>query len=416
MIKKLGKKLLTIILEAQVKSLCRRQSFKLIAVAGSVGKTSTKLAIAHLLSSVGRVRTQDGNYNDRLTVPLIFFNQQEPAIFNILAWLKLLLDNQRQLSRAYPYEYVVVELGTDAPGQMKAFSYLKPDILVLCALASEHMENFKTISNVIAEETATVSSANMTLINDDDCADANLENTKTLSYSLSGNSDYRLINLKTMGIKGSTAGFLCRDKQYSITLNMIGKQGAKISLAALAVVDILGLPIEAVTHTIKHMPPTSGRMQILKGINDSYIIDDSYNSSPSAVIAALDALYDTPSRQRIALLGSMNELGNYSKKAHEEIGSYCDPRFLSNVITLGNEANLYLAPAAKAQGCSVSEFTNAKEAGSFIATLLKGGSVILIKGSQNGVFAEEAIKPLLKNKDDYAKLVRQSNYWLRVKS
>src|ERR1700722_18624351 len=113
MVKKLGKALLCRLLEAQVKRLRRHNDFKIVAVAGSVGKTSTKLAIASLLATRSKVRFQDGNYNDRLTVPLVVFGQTEPGIFNIVAWFKLLLANRRALRQPYDYEIVMLELGTD---------------------------------------------------------------------------------------------------------------------------------------------------------------------------------------------------------------------------------------------------------------------------------------------------------------
>ena len=94
--KKIGKALLCKFLEAQVKQLRQRNDFKLIAVAGSVGKTSTKLAIAKTLATGQRVRYQNGNYNDRLTVPLVLFGELEPGIYNVPAWGKVWLRNRRQ--------------------------------------------------------------------------------------------------------------------------------------------------------------------------------------------------------------------------------------------------------------------------------------------------------------------------------
>jgi UDP-N-acetylmuramoyl-tripeptide--D-alanyl-D-alanine ligase len=156
-------------------------------------------------------------------------------------------------------------------------------------------------------------------------------------------------------------------------------------------------------------------MQKLTGINNSIIIDDSYNSSPVAAKLALDTLYGLESPQKIAILGNMNELGDYSKQAHEEIGSYCDPKQLELVITIGPDANKYLGPVAVTRGCGVKSFDSPYEAGEFIKPLIKSGAVILVKGSQNKVFAEEAIKLLLANPADEAKLVRQSPQWLKIK-
>src|SRR5215207_2514342 len=99
--KKLGKTILCVLLEAQVKRLRRDNKFKIIAVAGSAGKTSTKLAISNTLGKHYRIISQNGNYNDRLTVPLVLFGQKQPGIFNLFAWVKILSGNQRLLKKPF---------------------------------------------------------------------------------------------------------------------------------------------------------------------------------------------------------------------------------------------------------------------------------------------------------------------------
>src|SRR5665213_3558121 len=155
-------------LEAQVKRLRRHNEFLVVAVAGSTGKTSTKLAIAKTLAAHKRVIYQDGNYNDRLTVPLILFGQTEPGIYNVPAWLKLLSANRKLLKRPYPYDMAVVEIGTDAPGQLKKFTYLRPDITVITAIADEHMQNFNPLDAVAREELAPLEYSKQVLLNVDD--------------------------------------------------------------------------------------------------------------------------------------------------------------------------------------------------------------------------------------------------------
>jgi UDP-N-acetylmuramoyl-tripeptide--D-alanyl-D-alanine ligase len=191
-IKKLGKNLLCGLLERQVRVLRRRNDFQLIAVAGSVGKTSTKLAIAQLLTTKARVRYQNGNYNDRLTVPLIFFGQPEPGIFNVAAWLKILASNRRALKQPYAYDFVVVELGPDGPGQMDAFAYLQPDLTVLTAVAPEHMEFFKTLDAVAAEETKVFNYSQQVLVNQNDVDAKYLAGKSYRTYGLSSHADYYL--------------------------------------------------------------------------------------------------------------------------------------------------------------------------------------------------------------------------------
>jgi len=403
-------------LESQVKKLRQKHDFKVIAVAGSVGKTSTKLAVAQMLGVTEAVRYQDGNYNDRLTVPLIFFGEHEPSIFNVWAWFRLLRRNARALRKDYPYTYVVVELGTDGPGQLLDFAYLEPDITVITAVAAEHMEYFKTLDTVAAEELSVAKFSKKLIVNVDDIAAEYLTGKEYVGYALDTTADYRLGELSSGDLHAPTAQLNLLGKNINVQLATIGKQGAKISLAAAAVADQLDYDEVSIQEGLAAIKPVPGRMQILAGKQDGIIIDDTYNASPLATKAALDVLYATEAPQRIAILGSMNELGDTAQKLHEEVGEYCDPKKLAMVVTIGKDAKQYLAPAAEAKGCKVMSFDDPNKAGAYVAEQLQPKAVVLAKGSQNGVFAEEAIKKFLANPDDARKLVRQSGYWMKIKA
>jgi UDP-N-acetylmuramyl pentapeptide synthase len=111
----------------------------------------------------------------------------------------------------------------------------------------------------------------------------------------------------------------------------------------------------------------------------------------------------------------MNELGVVSATEHEKLGSLCDPALLSWVITIGDEAEKYLAPAARARGCQVRSFKSAIEAGGFARSVTEDGAAILVKGSEGGIYAEEAVKILcVMSEED--ELVRQSPAWMTIKN
>jgi UDP-N-acetylmuramoyl-tripeptide--D-alanyl-D-alanine ligase len=177
----------------------------------------------------------------------------------------------------------------------------------------------------------------------------------------------------------------------------------------------MGLGQQEVIDGLSAIRPVNGRMNILRGLLDSTIIDDTYNSSPAAAVAALQTLYLFPSKQKIAVLGSMNELGEFSQKAHEEVGAVCDPTLLDWVVTIGNDAEKFLAPAAAKRGCQIRSFKSPYEAGAFVHSVLHPKATILAKGSQNGVFAEEALKILLHSTEEESQLVRQSSDWIARK-
>lgn len=416
--KKSAKAFVITILSWQVKRLHKKHQFKIVAVVGSIGKTSTKMAIAQVLSESKRVQYQQGNYNDIVSVPLVFFGHTLPSLTNPFAWAKIFIKNEMQVTGKYPYDVVVVELGTDGPGQIAAFKrYITADIGVVTAISPEHMENFTGLSAVADEELSIAGFSKRLLMNIDLCpteltlaysgiflsyaihTDATYE-MKDIAYSEKGSS-FTVAKDRAVLVQGVHSSY-SEPQLYSLT-------------AAVAVCDLLEVSVEAIAAGFARVVPISGRMQMLKGINNSTIIDDSYNASPDATIAALNTLYRMPATQKIALLGNMNELGSFSSVAHADIGKYCDPEKVDLVITLGVDANQYLAEAAEKNGCKVVRAASPYEAGNVIVEQLLEGALVLIKGSQNGVFAEEAIKTLLADPADESKLVRQSPTWLTIK-
>ena len=415
-IKKYGRLLLCAIMERQVVALRKRKRFKVVAVAGSVGKTSTKLSIAAALGEYKAVRHQAGNYNDRLTVPLVIFGHENPGLFAVHKWLKILVSNHFQIFGTFPYDVVVVELGTDGPGQIREFAYLLPELSVVTAATPEHMEFFGTVEAVAKEELTVSEFSDLLLINIDDVPSSSLQKVKNYkSFATFNEADYKITRSKNSKILPQDISINYGGKKFTSKIELMGGQGCKIALAAFAAAVELGIDPAQAASSLGILRPFSGRMRLLDGIKGSTIIDDSYNASPAAVRAALDVLYAVDSPQRIAILGNMNELGDTSKQSHTEMGEWCDPKKLDLVVVIGPDAEKYTAPAAAANGCKVESFKSPYQAGKFVKEQLKPGAVILVKGSQNRVFAEEAIKYLLKNPADKESLVRQSDYWLGIK-
>jgi UDP-N-acetylmuramoyl-tripeptide--D-alanyl-D-alanine ligase len=390
--KKIAKKAVAAVLGYQVRKLVKKNKIKVIAVVGSIGKTSTKLAIANVLKAGFRVRYQEGNYNDLVSVPLIFFDEKIPSLFNPFAWLSVFWRNRKKLGDNYPYDIVIVELGSDGPGQIQEFKkYLNLEIGVITAITPEHMQFFKNLDEVAKEELAVTDFSSLVLANKDLCDAKYLSGiSQLLAYTAKQSAEFNITSKS-------------RAELYSIS-------------AAVVVAAKLGMQPTDIKKGLANVKAIPGRMNELAGTNGSTIIDDSYNSSPAAVQLALDYLYGLSSPQKIAVLGSMNELGAYSKQAHEEAGCYCDPKQLALVVTIGKEANEYLAAAANDKGCKVQSFDSPYTAGEYLKPILKKDAAVLIKGSQNGVFAEETVKILLAKPSDSQKLVRQTDDWLKIKS
>lgn len=414
--KRQAKSFIVRILGWQVRRLQAKNSVTVVAVVGSIGKTSTKFAIARLLSSVKSVQWQQGNYNDTVTVPLVFFGHSLPSLFNPIAWLGVFIKNELQIIGNYPHDVVVLELGTDGPGQIAEFNaYLKVDIAVVTAITPEHMEFFKDLDAVAKEEFSVTEYSEELLVNTDLVKSDYYAGQKKVTTFGQKAADVTIGSFRTSDQKISFK--LTRGSKQWLQLEFDGVSRAEAfsATAAAVVADKLKLSDQQIVEGIASLQPVSGRMQRLKGIKNSLIIDESYNSSPDAVIAVLDSLYMITAPQKIALLGNMNELGDSSRDEHIKVGEYCDPQQLDLVITLGPDANEYLAPAAEKAGCAVKKFTDPYAAGEFIKSKIKESAVVLVKGSQNNVYAEEAIKVLLADRQDAQKLVRQNAEWLKKK-
>ncbi len=391
-----------------VRLVTRNPQLRIIAVGGSVGKTSTKMAIAKVLEQKYRVLVHEGNYNSELGLPLSLFELDSPTdITDIGAWLQLMRAAKAALRKPYPYDVAVIEVGIDHVGDMDKFmAYLKPDIGIVTAIAPEHMEHFADLSMVADEEFKLDQGSKAVVLNlgDEMLVERRdkLGTTPVTTYGKGGEIDWSGRDAIVIG-----------KETIKVTSHVLGEHSRLALLAAAAVATRLGLSSEEIKRGIDQVVPVSGRMQTLKGRDDVVIIDDSYNSSPEAALAALKTLDSTANGRRIALRGQMNELGSYSQEAHEQVGKAAAK--LDILLTLGADANTYLGPAAVKAGLDktkVHTFTSPYDAGEWLSKVIKKGDTILVKGSQNGVFAEEAIKSLLADPADSHKLVRQSPEWL----
>ncbi len=351
-----------------------------------------------MLASELTVTSTIGNYNTDIGVPCSIFGRTIPRrISNPFAWGVIFLRNELALLFGSGAEALVLELGTDTPGEIASFAWLKPHVAVVTAVAPEHMEFFKTIEAVAQEELAVADYSARVVVNGrmiDERFLAGIDMDTLTKYD-----------------RADIAGYDLTPKD----LRVVGAHSIDSIAAALAVGDALELSNQGMVTAAREVLPKPGRMSELKGINSSRLIDDTYNSSPEAVIAALDYIYTQKAPQKIALLGNMNEFGDASRDAHIAIGEYCDPDKLDLVVTLGPDANAYTAPAARAHGCTVEETNTPYEAGELIKRHMKEGVLVLLKGSQNKVFAEEATKILLADPSDERRLVRQSIDWLEKK-
>jgi len=368
---------------------------KLIVVAGSVGKTSTKVAIAEVLKSQFTVRVDELNRNAELSAPtsILGIDFPDSQLKNPLAWLGIFRAARAAIRSTKQPDFIVQEIGTEKIGEIPQFgTYLKPDLCVISAITPEHMEFFDGSMDKVAKEELTAANfSKKALINSDSVEEKYLKkylkNPNTVYYND------------------------CPD----LALSVIGKHSRYPLVAAATVGEMFGVSTANIKKALKEINPLPGRMNLLRGKNGSLIIDDTFNSSPAAAAAALQALYDMPAKTRVAVLGSMKELGETSKREHEDLAKLLDPKKLSEVIITHDDAVKYLAPAATKRGLKVTVLDDALKIGDYLKDKLTSGEVLLFKSSYGNIYLEEAIKPLLADPKDARLLPRQFEPWLSRK-
>lgn len=395
---------------------------KLIVVAGSVGKTSTKMAIATMLQQKYRVRVHEGNHNTEFSVPLAILGIPYPEdVWSIKQWRQVFRAADARVLGAPDVDVIIQELGADHPGDIVGFgAYLRPDIAVITSVTPEHMEFFKTMDAVAREELTAANFSKIAIINRDDIDGqyaGYLTNPNVFTYGTSSSAEYHFVDQAFSLDKGHQGSLVAPEfpQPIAATVNVLGEHNLRPVVAAGVVATKLGFSPAEIANGLQMITPVPGRMRLLQGTQNSIIIDDTYNSSPVAARSAIETFLSLDAPQRIAILGSMSELGDVSMQEHAKIGSMLHPDTVDWVITVGEEAEKYLAPAAHANGCQVKCFLSAVDAGAFAHAQLHPGGLVLAKGSQNSIFIEEAVKILLRHPEDNRLLVRQSPAWMAHK-
>ncbi len=411
-------------LEQYVKQYtAKHPQVKLVVVSGSVGKTSTKRALGTILSQRFRVRMDDNNHNTEMSAPLGILGVGYPAkVHSLFAWLAVFKAAKNRINSQDDVDIIVQELGTDHIGDIASFGrYLKPDYAMVTAVTPEHMEFFETLDNVAKEELGVSDYSNYTFINSDDVSSAYADfatNPNFTTYGVSEMAEYRL----EIEDFNANDGYSCTvyapvfPQPFSVSVKLLGEHSLRPVAGAIGIAGALGMTPDEIAKGVAAIRAVPGRMNMLAGLDNTVVIDDSYNSSPAAAVAALRTLYTAfaGAPQRIALLGDMRELGKSSQAEHEALAMACDPSLLAWVVTVGPETEKYLAPVAKQRGCQVKSFRNAIKAAEFVRSVTEPGAAILVKGSQNTIYLEEAVKNLCLMSEG-VNLVRQSPEWMAKK-
>ncbi|MFA5954388.1 MAG: UDP-N-acetylmuramoyl-tripeptide--D-alanyl-D-alanine ligase [Patescibacteria group bacterium] len=413
----------------------RRYKPLVIAVTGSVGKTTTKDMIAAVLQQRYRVRASERSYNNELGLPLTILGAPS-ASSSALGWLGIVAKATVQVfgyQRGYP-QVLVLEMGADHPGDLAYLtSIAKPDIAVLTAIAPVHLEFFKNIEEVAREKRSIFKSLKpngTAILNEDDNVvsatkvDANM---RTLRYGMSDNAGIKGsdVNMRFSLGQGSEeakgeVNFKISHEGSSVPVHLDGVLGEPAVLSALAASSValsLGMNLVDISDVLSATyKGTPGRLRLLPGIKGTTVIDDSYNASPAAMIAAINVLVAVPKdkkNMRWAVLGSMAELGTETAHGHELVGAELAKQRIDGLVTVGERARM-IAQTVREKGMdarNIFSFAKAEEAGHFLQERLEPGDVVLIKGSQV-VRMEKVVKEIMAEPSRASELlVRQGPEW-----
>ncbi len=431
MLKQILKKIIVAILTLESKIVLWRFKPKIIAVTGSVGKTSTKDAIFTALSGSVKIRKNQKSFNSEIGTPLTILGLDN-AWNDPLLWLKnIYLGAVVIFKKNYP-EWLVLEIGVDRPGDIaRVASWIKPNVVVITALPDipVHVEYFSSPDAIVKEKLSLIKymkKDGVVILNaDDPLVFAEKDKTKhvVFTYGSEPNSTVSFSNAgityeETDGIKiptGTTFKISYNGSTVPMMLpGVLGIQHILPVAASIAVGLSQNIPFLNMVNAFSKYEPARGRMNIILGKNQSVIIDDTYNASPIAMQKAVDVLgmIETNSN-KIAVLGDMLEIGHFSASEHKKIGEQIARLKINILITVGVRAQC-IAEGAISSGMNqdnVFVMRNNEDASKIVSEKIKSGSIILVKGSQ-GVRLEKVVGDLMLDESRKSELlVRQDSAW-----
>ncbi|MBI1746035.1 MAG: UDP-N-acetylmuramoyl-tripeptide--D-alanyl-D-alanine ligase [Acidobacteria bacterium] len=347
-----------------------------VAVTGSMGKTTTKDMIAKVLEGVGSVLKSQGNLNNQFGLPLTLYQ----------------LDASHDLA--------VVEMGMNHPGELvRLCEIAEPSVGVYTNVAPVHLENFSSVEAIAAAKAELahyMDSRGTVIYNMDDPYVERIGRSfrgATLSYGVDSAAEVTAHDIVAGGLSTTRFTACYRDQAQEVTIAMIGKHNVYNALAAIATGVHFGLNLSLIARQMATLCPSARRGEVLHFIEGFTLIDDSYNSNPQALREMITTFSQiTGYRRRMVAVGAMLELGPQSGELHRECGRFIARAPVDELLCVGEESRR-LGEGAMAEGLSPSHvhfFPDAVSAGAFLCTLAGHGDLLLVKGSR-GIRMDRAV-------------------------
>lgn len=349
------------------------------AVAGSVGKTTTKEVLAALLSARHRVLKTQGNLNNEYGLPLTLLRLGDE------------------------HDAAVVELGMSHTGELAQLTRIcSPDVGVVTRVAVEHLEFFSSLEEIALAERELIENlpwpkATAVLNSDDErvARFAEIAKGPVIRFGTHEGVEFRAEAIEERGIEGAEFDFVSDGQRTRLEMPLIGRHNVMNALAALAAASVWGIGGDEAKEVFPSLAAADKRGEVVRFDEGFTVINDTYNSSPAALSALVTLLAQTPGyRRRILASGEMLELGTSSPELHKECGHLAAGlRKIDWIVGVQGHAADFVAAAIQAGHPQerTAFFDNSTEAGKFVSELLTSGDLVLLKGSR-GVRMEKILE------------------------
>jgi len=344
----------------------------LIGVTGSMGKTTTKEAIAHVLSARFRVLKSEGNFNNHFGLPLMLL-KLEPE-----------------------HDVAVIEMGMSHAGEIRALAKIaQPETGVVTNVAPVHLEFFDSVAGIARAKYELVESlpaGGTAVLNADDEYVSQFGRDfkgKVVMYGTRATADVRAENVRNRGAEGSEFDVVIGGVRERALLPLVGEHNILNALAAVAVGLERGLKPSEAVGALADLAPADKRGEVLR-LGNITVINDCYNCNPKALNAMVDALAAMAARRRIVVAGAMLELGPAGEELHRQVGRHIAEKKIDVLLGVKGPAEA-MVEAARQAGTRAEFVATPEEAGEWLAREARDGDAVLMKASR-GVKLEKALE------------------------
>ena len=344
---------------------------KVIGVTGSTGKTSTKDVVAALLSEKYKVFKTKGNFNNEIGLPVMIFSMDKS------------------------YDIAILEMGMSNLLEIHRLADAsRPDIALITNVGISHIENLKTRENILKakmEITDFFNEENVLIINNDNDM---LKTVKNRDYKIIRTSIEDKCDISAKDIKltesDSTFNIEFNSTIKEFKLPLPGKHNIENCLLGIGAALELGVSIEEMERGLKNLEATSMRLEVIKN-NDLTLVNDCYNASPDSIKSSIETLKNIDGKRKVAILGTMRELGDHSFDAHKEVGSFAKENGIDLMLVTGEYSKGYIDGF---EGKNSINYKTKEELINDLSNKLRKEDVVLVKASRGMKFEDISNKIL----------------------